>query len=47
MGAPKLTLYFDLHSPYSYLAFYIIKVSMRQTVTRFRGLESETFGGDG
>ncbi|KIX95570.1 uncharacterized protein Z520_08690 [Fonsecaea multimorphosa CBS 102226] len=27
MAKPKLTLYFDLHSPYSYLAFYIIKNS--------------------
>ncbi|OAL26615.1 hypothetical protein AYO20_10039 [Fonsecaea nubica] len=27
MARPKLTLYFDLHSPYSYLAFYLIKNS--------------------
>ncbi|ETI22508.1 hypothetical protein G647_06583 [Cladophialophora carrionii CBS 160.54] len=27
MRKPKLTLYFDLHSPYSYLAFYVIKNS--------------------
>ncbi|KIW95443.1 uncharacterized protein Z519_04027 [Cladophialophora bantiana CBS 173.52] len=27
MAKPKLTLYFDLHSPYSYLAFYVIKNS--------------------
>ncbi|KIW67050.1 hypothetical protein PV04_06327 [Phialophora macrospora] len=28
MGKPKLTLYFDLHSPYSYLAFHVIKNSV-------------------
>ena len=26
MPDPKLTLYFDLHSPYSYLAFYALQV---------------------
>jgi 2-hydroxychromene-2-carboxylate isomerase len=36
MGAPTLTLYFDLHSPYSYLAFYVIKVSMPQAVSLWR-----------
>lgn len=27
MAKPKLTLYYDLHSPYSYLAFWLIRVS--------------------
>ncbi|KIW13293.1 hypothetical protein PV08_08481 [Exophiala spinifera] len=27
MPRPRLTLYFDLHSPYSYLAFYLIHTS--------------------
>ena len=28
MPRPHLTLFFDLHSPYSYLAFYVLHVSI-------------------
>lgn len=27
MAKPKLTIYFDMHSPFAYLAFHVTKVS--------------------
>ncbi len=33
MPRPHLTLFFDLHSPYSYLAFYVLHVSISRTTS--------------
>ena len=30
MAAPRLTLYFDIISPFAYLAFHIVRVSLAQ-----------------
>jgi 2-hydroxychromene-2-carboxylate isomerase len=27
MASPKITLYFDIVSPFAYIAFYVLKVS--------------------
>lgn len=30
MAAPKITLYFDVVSPFAYIAFHALRVSLRQ-----------------
>lgn len=39
MASPKITLYFDIVSPFAYIAFYVLKVSCSSSLAEVLDIE--------